>query len=363
MKKTFSVYVSPLEMDSSLGRLTDLPIEQEKLNGLLLEMNTGQPLYVEVSDYCGRDYLAEHLPEDMKLTELNLLAFKLADLTPWQNASFEGLVHMDLDKGMEELPLNRLIDLANSVDCCHVVAEAGNDEQLGHFYVDNERTAGLWGHRPQGQDGRGRRLYLRGIRGAAQRSGCELFPKSRRSEHGGGTMRDSLFDALDGMEMGKSEHDWLEQRFGSMTAKERLLFHGAMQLEHPQIVKETLRLLNGLEHYRLLYGADEDVSLGRFVMEHIQAPAPIWTRRWWGPPTVRRGPDVFWRATMWSASAQAARSLSWNRMQCCPQPATMPSALSWPVGIIWRASGWASLTRENTWTLPTRMSCFWGWTP
>lgn len=40
-------------------------------------------------------------------------------------------------------------------------------------------------------------------------------------------MRDSLFNALDGMEMGKSEHDWLEQRFGSMTAKERLLFQGA----------------------------------------------------------------------------------------------------------------------------------------
>ena len=138
MKKTFSVYVSPLDMDSPLGRLTDLPMEQEKLNGLLLELNTGQPLYVEISDYCGRDYLAGHLPEDMKLTELNLLACKLADLTPWQNASFEGLVRMDLDKGMEELPLNRLIDLANSADCCHVVAEAGNDEQLGHFYVDND---------------------------------------------------------------------------------------------------------------------------------------------------------------------------------------------------------------------------------
>ena len=138
MKKTFSVYVSPLDMDSPLGRLTDLPMEQEKLNGLLLELNTGQPLYVEVSDYCGRDYLAGHLPEDMTLTELNLLACKLADLMPWQSASFEGLVRMDLDKGMEELPLNRLIDLANSVDCCHVVSEAGNDEQLGHFYVDND---------------------------------------------------------------------------------------------------------------------------------------------------------------------------------------------------------------------------------
>ena len=138
MKKTFSVYVSPLEMDSSLGRLTDLPIEQEKLNRLLLELNTGQPLCVEVSDYCGRDYLAGHLPEDMKLTELNLLACKLADLSPQQGTAFEGLVRMDLDKGMEELPLNRLIDLANSADCCHVAPGVGNDEQLGHFYVDND---------------------------------------------------------------------------------------------------------------------------------------------------------------------------------------------------------------------------------
>ena len=91
MKKTFSVYVSPLEMDSPLGRLTDLPMEQEKLNGLLLELNTGQPLYVEVSDYCGRDYLAEHLPEDMKLTELNLLACKLADLTPGKTPPLRAL--------------------------------------------------------------------------------------------------------------------------------------------------------------------------------------------------------------------------------------------------------------------------------
>ena len=138
MDKVFRVYVSPLEMDSPLGRLTDLPMEQEKLDSFLLELNTGQPLYVEVSDYCGRDYLAGHLPEDMKLTELNLLADKLSRLDVRQELSFQGLVTMDLDKGMEELPLNRLIDLANSADCCHVVAEAGNDEQLGHFYVDND---------------------------------------------------------------------------------------------------------------------------------------------------------------------------------------------------------------------------------
>lgn len=138
MNKGFTVYVSPLEMDSVDHRLVELPMEQEKLDALLLEWNTGQPLYVEVSDYCERDYLTGRLPEDMDLTELNLLAEKLASFEPVQEAAFEGLVRMDLDKGMTELPLSRLIDLANSADCCHVAPGVGNDEQLGRFYVDND---------------------------------------------------------------------------------------------------------------------------------------------------------------------------------------------------------------------------------
>ena len=74
----------------------------------------------------------------MDLKELNLLAGKLAEFDPTQEAAFEGLVRMDLDKGVTELPLCRLVDLANSVDCCHVAPGVGNDVQLGHFYVDND---------------------------------------------------------------------------------------------------------------------------------------------------------------------------------------------------------------------------------
>ena len=133
-----TVYVSPLEIDSAKGRLIDLPMDQDTLETLLCEMGTDVPLYVEASDYCGRNYLAGHLPEDMELAELNLLARKLAELSPHQEISFEGLVRMDLDKGVAELPLSRLIDLANSADCCHVVPAARNDEQLGRFYVDND---------------------------------------------------------------------------------------------------------------------------------------------------------------------------------------------------------------------------------
>lgn len=138
MDKVFTVYVSPLEQERMEDQLIDLPMEQDRLDTLLLEWNTGQPLYVEVSDYYGRDYLAGCLPEDVDLPELNLLANKLADLQALQETAFEGLVRMDLDKGTTELPLCRLIDLVNSADCCHVAPGVGNDEQLGHFYVDND---------------------------------------------------------------------------------------------------------------------------------------------------------------------------------------------------------------------------------
>ena len=87
-------------------------------------------------------------------------------------------------------------------------------------------------------------------------------------------MKHRLSPLLEGMEMSKSEHDWLEQRFENMTAKEELLFQGAMQIENPRTVQTTIQILQGLDHYRLLYGADDDVALGRFVMEHIHTPTP-----------------------------------------------------------------------------------------
>lgn len=66
-------------------------------------------------------------------------------------------------------------------------------------------------------------------------------------------MRHSLSPLLEGMEMNKSEHDWIEQRFENMTAKEELLFRGAMQIEGPKTVQETLQILHSLDRYQLLY--------------------------------------------------------------------------------------------------------------
>ena len=58
--------------------------------------------------------------------------------------------------------------------------------------------------------------------------------------------QDRLFNLLDGMEMTKSEHDWLELRFANMTEKERLLFTGALELERPTQADRVMELANQL---------------------------------------------------------------------------------------------------------------------
>lgn len=82
-----------------------------------------------------------------------------------------------------------------------------------------------------------------------------------------------LLDLLDGLEMTKSQHDWLERRFENMTVKESLLFRGAMQIERPQMACDVMLIANQLDHYDLLYGAGDDVQLGKFIMEQIQRPS------------------------------------------------------------------------------------------
>lgn len=73
-------------------------------------------------------------------------------------------------------------------------------------------------------------------------------------------MKHRLSPLLEGIEMNKSEHDWIEQRFENMTVKEELLFRGAMQIEGPKSAQKTLQILHSLDHYQLLYGDPERVG-------------------------------------------------------------------------------------------------------
>lgn len=72
-----------------------------------------------------------------ELYELNALAQRISELDTFGRTAFKGLIKMEFDKTKDPIELPRLIDLAYSTDCCHVVYEALNDSQLGRFLAEN----------------------------------------------------------------------------------------------------------------------------------------------------------------------------------------------------------------------------------
>lgn len=71
------------------------------------------------------------------LPELNALAQRLAALDEQGLAIVNGLALMEPGPQGEPLPLPRLIDLAYSTDCCHLVEGVVTDAQLGRFCAEN----------------------------------------------------------------------------------------------------------------------------------------------------------------------------------------------------------------------------------
>ncbi|HBR07484.1 MAG TPA: hypothetical protein DD735_01155 [Clostridiales bacterium] len=97
----------------------------------------GDEMYFEVSDYHAFEYMEPYITDADNIVELNVLCQKLSELDDRQSAAFEGLLNMEIAKKDGPISLGKLIDLAYSTDCCHVVEGALNDEALGRFYAEN----------------------------------------------------------------------------------------------------------------------------------------------------------------------------------------------------------------------------------
>ena len=80
--------------------------------------------------------------EGVNQYQINAKAEQLSTFDHVEAIAFEGLVQMEVDELCQtnggELPLQRLLDLAYSVDGCHVVPEVRDDAALGRFYVEND---------------------------------------------------------------------------------------------------------------------------------------------------------------------------------------------------------------------------------
>lgn len=146
-KKIFGVYLAKdgIPNNEAYAKL-NLPASPWELRDAMekVRLNEGEMLYMEIEDYEAFGYLAPYLDGlDISLNELNDLAALLSALDEVQEAAFEGLFSMDVQKKINAnggvITLQDLQDLAVSAktDCYHVV-DAADDAQLGRFYAENE---------------------------------------------------------------------------------------------------------------------------------------------------------------------------------------------------------------------------------
>ena len=140
-KVVFSVYLGNSDNDN--GTTLDLPAKPWELLDALerLRLREGQEPYWQVEDLGRYDFLEPHL-DKCGLYQFNALAEQLSTFNEADAIAFEGLVQMETDKLCQsnggELTVQRMLDLAYSVDCCHVVPEVRDDTALGKFYVAND---------------------------------------------------------------------------------------------------------------------------------------------------------------------------------------------------------------------------------
>ena len=132
-KVVFSVYLGNPDNDN--GTTLDLPAKPWAMRDALekLRLREGQEPYWQVEDLGRYDFLESHL-DKCGLYHFNALAEQLSTFNEADAIAFEGLVQMEGDK----LTIQRMLDLAYSVDCCHVVPEVRDDAALGKFYVEND---------------------------------------------------------------------------------------------------------------------------------------------------------------------------------------------------------------------------------
>ena len=146
-KKIFEVYLAKegIPNNEAYAKL-DLPASLWELWDALdkVRLQTDDILYMEIEGYDAFEYLSPHLDGlDISLNELNDLAALLSALDEVQEAAFEGLFSMEVQRKVNAnggvITLQDLRDLAVSAktDCYHVV-EAADDAQLGRFYAENE---------------------------------------------------------------------------------------------------------------------------------------------------------------------------------------------------------------------------------
>ena len=144
MKSVFTIYLKKVyPPGSNAHAVLDLPASPYELLDALDRLRLGKTGYMlwEITEYSRFEELEPRLDGSGSFYELNALAQRLSELDEAQSAVFAGLVEMEHPS--KPIPLPRLIDLAHSTECCHILLDALNDSQLGRIRAESGQVPGI----------------------------------------------------------------------------------------------------------------------------------------------------------------------------------------------------------------------------
>ena len=144
MKSVFTIYLKKVyPPGSNAHAVLDLPASPYELLDALDRLRLGKTGYMlwEITEYSRFEELRPRIDKNGSLYELNALAQRLSELDEEQSAAFAGLVEMEHPSKPILLP--RLIDLAHSTGCCHILPDALNDSQLGRIRAESGQVPGI----------------------------------------------------------------------------------------------------------------------------------------------------------------------------------------------------------------------------
>ncbi len=136
MDKVFNV---ELGTDNRRYCELDLPATPYELLDALekLQIKPGDQPRWEFIENTRFHFLHVHLTDECNLYQLNALATRLGELDSSGRIAFEGLFNQELAKKYGPITIEKIIDLAYSTDCCHVVEDVNTLSLLGEFYAES----------------------------------------------------------------------------------------------------------------------------------------------------------------------------------------------------------------------------------
>ena len=108
-----------------------------------IQFQDGDQVTCTVEGYGKFNFLWPVMEKKLDLLALNALAQRLTLLDEDGQIAFEALVRTEQDKGVTTCPLERLVDLAYSTECCDVYPGVSNYGELGYHYVENDLVPAL----------------------------------------------------------------------------------------------------------------------------------------------------------------------------------------------------------------------------